>query len=89
MATSPTSEAEIEVSATGVYVTADVLRIELSDGRIVELKLARVPWLRWLREASDEARSHWSLEPGGFAVYWNDLDDGVEVRHLLALSPIS
>lgn len=89
MATSPTSDADLKVSATGVQVSKDLLRIELSDGRAIEMRLSRVPWLRWLREASDEARSHWSLEPGGFAVYWNDLDDGVEVRHLLALSPLA
>ncbi len=89
MATSPTSNTEVEVTATGVQVSRDVLRIELNDGRTIETNLARIPWLRWLRDASDEARNNSSLEPGGFAVYWEDLDDGIEVRHLLALSPIS
>jgi hypothetical protein len=27
---------------------------------------------------------HWSLEPRGFAIYWPDLDDGIEVAHLLS-----
>ena len=89
MATSPTSNPDIEVVATDVEITREVLRIELSDGRAIETRLANVPWLRWLLEASDEARDRWSLEPGGFAVYWEDLDDGVEVRHLLALSPLA
>ena len=74
------------LAATNVEITREVLRIELRDGRVIVTRLANIPWLRWLREASDEPRSHWSLEPGGSAVYWEDLDDGVEVRHLLALS---
>jgi hypothetical protein len=76
------------VAATDVQVSRDRLRIELSDGRVIETPLADVPSLRWLREASDEQRERWSLEPGGFAVYWVDLDDGVEIRHLLSLTPV-
>lgn len=78
-----------EPGAAWAEVTDDMLRVGLRDGRTIETSLTRVPWLRWLRDASEEARNHWSLEPGGFAVYWDDLDDGVEVRHLLALSPVS
>ncbi len=89
MATSPTSHPETEVRAVGADVNADRLRIDLSDGRSIEVRLSEVPWLRWLREASDEQRSHWAIEPGGFAIYWEDLDDGVEVRHLLGLTPVA
>lgn len=76
-------------TAVSADVTRDVLRIELSDGRVIETRLDRVPWLRWLRDASEESHARWSLEPGAFAVYWEDLDDGVEVRHPLALSPLA
>jgi hypothetical protein len=89
MATSPTSSPDIEVGATSVTVDGERLRVELSDGRALEVLLASIPWLRWLREASDKARANWLLEPGGFAVYWPDLDDGVEVRHLLSLQPLT
>lgn len=89
MATSPTSSPDSEVRATGVEVSRDSLRIELSDGRVIETRIAKVPWLRWLQEASEEARANWSLEPGGFAIFWEDLDDGVEVRHLLGLAPLT
>ena len=89
MAISPTSNPDLEVSAVGVQASSEFLRIELSDGRTIETKLAGIPWLRWLQEATDDARAKWSLEPGGFAVYWEDLDDGVEVRHLLTLAPLA
>lgn len=89
MATSPVSNPDVEVSAVRAEITGDELRVELSDGRVVAVSMARLAWLRWLREASDAQRENWSIEPGGFAVYWPDLDDGVEVRHLLSLAPLS
>ena len=88
MATSPTSTPDTEVSAIDVEVSSERLRVYLSDGRVVVTASRDVPWLRWLRDASDESRSKWSLEPGGFAIFWEALDDGVEVRHLLSLTPI-
>jgi hypothetical protein len=27
-------------------------------------------------------------EPDGFAIYWPDLDDGIEVAHLLTSAPV-
>lgn len=44
---------------------------------------------QWLDEATPEQRPNWSLEPGGYAVYWDDLDDGGEVCHLLAVEPLA
>jgi hypothetical protein len=88
MLTSPAREVH-QVSATGVHFTGDVLHVSLSDGREVSLPLDRVVWLRWLLAATPEQRARWSLEPGGFAVYWEDLDDGFEVSHLLALEPLA
>ena len=76
------------VAAVDVMVSGDALRVMLSDGRIVETPLAAFPWFGWLREASPLQLANWSLEPGGFAIYWPDLDDGVEVPHLLSLAPL-
>ena len=76
-------------AAVNVAVTAKNLRVELDDGRTIEIALDGVPWLRWLARASERARDNWVLEPGGFAVYWPDLDDGVEVCHLLSQSLLS
>ena len=47
------------------------------------------PWLKWLRDATPEQREQWTIEPGGYAVYWPLLDDGVEVCHLLSMAPIA
>ncbi len=60
----------------------------LSDGRELSVPLDRVAWLRWLSKASREQRAKWSLEPDGFAIYWEELDDGFEISRLLAMQPL-
>ncbi|MBN2006608.1 MAG: DUF2442 domain-containing protein [Anaerolineae bacterium] len=65
-----------------VYFEGDVLHIVLSDEREISLPLHKVSWLSWLAQATPEQRAHWSLEPRGFAIYWEDLDDGIEICHL-------
>lgn len=77
------------VSAIGVQFRGDVLYVALSDGREIGIPLDKVPWLDWLREAPAEQRATWSIEPGGFAIYWECLDDGIEIHHLLSLESLS
>jgi len=72
-----------DVEAVDVVVDANRLRIVLSDGRQESIPLKTVPWLSSLAEATPEQRSNWVIEPGGYAVFWPDLDDGVEIGHLL------
>jgi hypothetical protein len=73
------------VTARGVAFLGNLLRIRLNDGREVRISLDTTEWLHWLRDATPQQRAHWSLEPGGFAVYWEELDDGIEIEHLLEL----
>jgi hypothetical protein len=61
----------------------------VSDGREVTVPIDRVEWLRWLAVATPEQRAKWSLEPGGFAIYWDELDDGIEICHLLGMQPVA
>jgi len=77
------------VRAKSARVTANTLHVCLDDGREVSLPLNEVPWLKWLAKATPKQRANWTLEPGGYAIYWPDLDDGVEVCHLLDSQPIS
>ena len=78
-----------QVAATRVRFDENKLCVSLDDGREIALPMDRIEWLRWLYEATPEQRANWSLEPGGYTVYWDDLDDGVEVCHLLALEPLA
>lgn len=87
MATS-TADERAQVAAVSVSFDRDWLCVALSDGREVRLSLETTPWLRWLRDAEAARRANWVIEPGAYAVYWPDLDDGVEVCHLLAAEPV-
>lgn len=83
----PTTITE-QVAATSVRFVDAVLFVSLSDGREVTLLMGRVEWLAWLAKASPQQRSKWSIEPGGFTIYWEKLDGGIEVRHLLELQSL-
>ncbi len=78
-----------EVGATNVHFVGNSLFVALSDGREISVPMERVEWLSWLINAAPAQRSRWSIEPNGFAIYWEDLDDGIEVRHLLEMQPLA
>ena len=70
----------VPVSATGVRFAHSMIYIALSDGREIGAPFSRFPWLA---TASAKQRTKWSIEPHGYAVWWDDLDDGIEICHLL------
>ena len=78
-----------QVGATEVRFSGNKLHVFLTDGREISISMERVEWLHWLLKATPEQRSNWAIEPGGFAIYWEDLDDGVEVCHLLEMQPLA
>ncbi len=84
-----TAKTTEQVRAKTVRFTGNVLHVLLSDRREISLQLDEVPWLKWLAKATPKERANWSLEPGGFAIYWPGLDDGIEVCHLLGTQPIA
>lgn len=77
------------VSACEVSFAGDHLCIELSDGRELSVPYKKLPWLKWLAKATPKQRADWSLEPGGYAIYWEQLDDGVEICHLLGVESLN
>src|SRR2546421_12988055 len=76
-----------QVRVENVRFIANVLRVELDDGREISLPMKEVPWLKWLGKATPKQRTNWSLEPKGFAIYWPVLDDGFGFCHFLDLPP--
>ena len=78
-----------EVSATGVRFADNRLYVALSDGREISLPIDKIEWLDWLAQATPEQQANWSIEPGGFAIYWEDLDDGIEICHLLGMQSLA
>lgn len=84
-----TNNTDTQVQAKSVRFEANVLHIVLSDGREISLPIDHMNWLKWLAKATPEQRAKWTIEPGGFAVYWEELDDGFEIEHLLSLQPLA
>ncbi|MFZ5905632.1 MAG: DUF2442 domain-containing protein [Chloroflexota bacterium] len=84
-----TSNIETQVQAKGLRFDGNALHILLSDGREVSLSIDKMNWLKWLANATPEQRAKWAIEPGGFAIYWEELDDGIEVGHLLSMQPLA
>jgi len=75
--------------ARAIRFDANRLIVSLSDEREISVPIDRVDWLNWLAKATPEQRDNWAIESGGFAVYWDDLDDGVEIVHLLTMEPLA
>jgi len=78
-----------QVGATDVRFIGNVLLVSLSDGREISVPMERVEWLNWLIKATPAQRTKWSIEPNGFAIYWEELDDGIEITHLLEMQPLA
>lgn len=79
------SESTKIVRAISARFQSDSLYIRLSDGREIGIQLHRYKWLQWLANAPDAQKMNWEIEPGGYAIYWPELDDGIEIEHLLSL----
>ncbi|HRX04012.1 MAG: DUF2442 domain-containing protein [Anaerolineae bacterium] len=67
----------------GVAFVGDMLTLQLSDGRILQLRMNDHAWLKWLQEATNEQRQSWEIMPSGGGVWWQELDNGVELQPLL------
>lgn len=76
------------MSITGVWFQRDELVVTLRDSRELVVPLHRYEWLKWLQQATPAQRERWTLEPNGFAIYWDELDDGIEVEHVLSLASL-
>ena len=73
------------VQARNVRFEDNVLIITLSDEREIRLPIDQKDWLKWFAKATPEQRTKWTIEPGGFAIYWEELDDGIKISHLLSM----
>ena len=71
-------------TATGVSVTEDTLKVELSDGRTLFVPLA---WYPRLLHGTTEERSRCRLIGQGVGLHWEDLDEDISVKNLLDGQP--
>jgi prevent-host-death family protein len=68
------------VGARSVRFDRGRVYVELTDGR--ELGVP-IDWYEFLRDATPITRDDWEIDAQGLAVYWPQLQDGLEVLHLL------
>ena len=80
-----TSRVEIDIPAAEIVrVTADILEVELSDGRAISAPLA---WFPRLLHATAAERSAWRLIGSGEGIHWEALDEDISVEGLLLGHP--
>jgi len=71
----------VEAVALRAWTEGRTIFIELHDGRIVGFPASR---FRRLADASEEALKEVKLEVNGFALRWEELDEDITVRGILA-----
>ena len=76
-----TVELTTEAVALRAWVEVRNVFVELHDGRIVGFPAAR---FRRLRDASDADLKKVSLELGGAALRWEEIDEDITVRGVVA-----
>ena len=76
-----TTIAKPVADAVNVTFTDDTLVVALTDGRQVS---APLEWFPRLRAATARQRKNWRLIGGGVGIHWEDIDEDISVRSLLA-----
>ncbi len=72
------------VRVTKLVVTADLLTVELSDGRTISAPLS---WYPRLCHGTSEEREDWRLIGGGRGIHWPLLDEDISVENLVFGKP--
>ncbi|MFQ5341475.1 MAG: DUF2442 domain-containing protein [Anaerolineae bacterium] len=75
---------ERQARAQTVKVTDEELIVELDDGRTISMPLA---WFPRLLHGTPEERENWRLIGDGEGIHWPELDEDIEIAHLLAGIP--
>ena len=76
-----TTIAKPVADAVNVTFSEDSLVVALADGRQVS---APLEWFPRLRSATVKQRKNWRLIGGGVGIHWEDIDEDISVRSLLA-----
>ena len=58
----------------------NLLTVGLNDGRIIIFPCTH---LTWLTGATSAQQQDFSIESDGYGIWWDELDDGIALHHLL------
>ena len=70
----------VNVLASGVWFTNDMLYVLFQDGREIGVSLL---WFPQLRKASKEQLNNWRFIGKGVGIHWEDLDEDISISALL------
>jgi len=70
--------------AENVKLTDDTLSVDMNDGRTIS---APLEWFPRLVHATVEERNNWRLIGKGHGIHWEDIDEDIKVKGLLAGKP--
>ncbi len=71
----------VEPRIIDLSFTGDALKVVLADGREVS---APLEWFPRLRDASEQQRKNWRLIGRGIGIHWEDVDEDISVKNLIA-----
>jgi len=80
MSTSHSGHKSPDARAIGIIIGAEVFTICLSDGRQLSVPYHCFPRLD---EATPQQRSHFEVSAGGRMIHWPEIDEDIEVRHVI------
>lgn len=66
--------------AKSVRFDAEMMHVDLTDGRIVSVPII---WFPLLYEATTQQRENFEIDGGGISLYWPDIDEDISVAGLL------
>ncbi len=72
---------ELHPLAHNVICTADVLTVDLIDGRTITVP---VSWFPTLSNATQSQRENWEFLGDGEGIHWPEVDEDLNVSYLLA-----
>ncbi len=78
-----TSAVELDATAVGVSVDAELLHVTLADGRELAVPLE---WFPRLRDATAEQRGNWRFIGRGQGIHWPEVDEDISVAGLLRVN---
>ena len=77
-----------ETKILSAFFNLNLLTVSLNDGRIIIFPCHKIDWLA---TATPEQQQDFEIESDGYGIWWNILDDGIALHHLLSplISPNS
>ncbi|MBD1875583.1 DUF2442 domain-containing protein [Nodosilinea sp. FACHB-131] len=67
-----------------VSISADLLTVDLSDGRVIAVPLA---WYPRLLHGTSAERDNWQLTGSQAGIHWPELDEDISLKNILLGQP--